>query len=66
MTRKIQDRFVLGFERILKITQERGDTVENRGMVYCWSGVRVVHPGFFFGQVFLAFEVEAGAHGMEA
>ena len=26
------------------------------------SGVRIFHPGFFFSQVFLAFEVEAGAH----
>jgi len=26
------------------------------------SGVRILHPGFFFGEVFLAFEVEAGAH----
>ena len=25
--------------------------------------VGVVDPGFFFGEVFLAFEVEAGAHG---
>lgn len=30
------------------------------------SGVRVVDPGFFFGEVFLAFEVEAGAHFGEA
>ena len=26
------------------------------------SGVGVVNPGFFFGEVFLAFEVEAGTH----
>jgi len=30
------------------------------------SGVGVVDPGFFFGEVFLAFEVEAGAHFGEA
>jgi hypothetical protein len=25
-------------------------------------GVRILDPGFFFGEVFLAFEIEAGAH----
>ena len=32
------------------------------GVYLSVSGVRIFHPGFFFGKVFLAFEVEAGAH----
>ena len=48
------------WEKIRRVSRARMSC--SKGLPVLKSGVGIVHPGFFFGEVFLTFEVEAGTH----